>query len=764
MGAGPWRWFVAATVCALGVLVLVRHELLAPALVVVIVLLLVQQARLAGSVRARERQRDQLEHERLRREGDARFRALIESSSDLVLVVDDEGLVTFCTPATEHLLGVPDVELLGRPPFERVHPDDGWRVPPLLERPAGPNDVVEALDVRLAHADGSHRWFEVLSRDLRDEPSVGGVVLTCREITDRRRAEQRLARSEARFRALVQNSSDVVAVVDSGGVFTYVSPAVTRVLGHRSDDLVGTDVHDLVGDEVLRRLAEHPELLAMDPFPQTSGEVLVPDRSGHLHTMAVTVTDLRREPAVGGIVLNARDVSVRKELERHLHHQARHDALTGLGNRARFTEHVTQALEELPDAARVAVLLVDVDDFKTVNDSLGHAAGDQLLVAVASRLQECLRLSDVAARLGGDEFGVLLPACYGESEAEGVATRILEALAEPLDVQGHTLEITASLGIALSTPGDQAGEVLLRNADVAMYLAKGRGKARFERFQEDLHVDAFERLEMKAELGRAIDEDQLVLHYQPVVDLATGRISEVEALVRWRHPRRGLLAPAAFIPLAEQTGLIIPLGRWVLDAAVGQLSRWTDRPGGHQLVLAVNLSVRQLQQDGIVEDVLDVLDRHGVAAERLVVEVTESMLVEDSSVAAKRIDELRSAGVSLAVDDFGTGYSSLATLERFGIDYIKIDRSFVERLGAGGEPDLVRTIVDLARQRGARTVAEGIEGNAQLVQLRSLGCDLGQGFYFSEPLEAAAFERLLAAEGPADAITEPPVEMAERPS
>jgi diguanylate cyclase (GGDEF)-like protein len=426
-----------------------------------------------------------------------------------------------------------------------------------------------------------------------------------------------------------------------------------------------------------------------------------------------------------------------------------HDALTGLGNRSLFTERVTEALATVDDGARVAVLFVDLDDFKTVNDSLGHAAGDQLLVAVASRLQECLRITDVAARLGGDEFGLLLPASYGESEAEGVAERVLEALRAPLEIQGREIELTASVGIAFGSRIDGTGEVLLRNADVAMYLAKGRGKARYEVFREEMHADVFERLELKADLGRAIDEGQLLLHYQPVVDLATGRITEVEALVRWRHPRRGLLSPANFIPLAEETGLIVPLGRWVMDAAVAQLKRWNELPGGQDLVLAVNLSVRQLQQDGIVSEVLDVLDRHQVPPSHLIVEVTESMLVEESSEAARRIDVLRSAGVSLAVDDFGTGYSSLATIQRFGIDYIKIDRSFVERLGAGAEPDLVGTIIDLARQVGARTVAEGIEGNAQLVQLRSLGCDLGQGFYFAEPLTPSAFERLLVPEAAA---------------
>lgn len=683
-----------------------------------------------------------LNEERHRRESERRFRVLVENASDLVMVAGPDGRVTFCSPASERLLGLPDAFFVGRDPFERVHADDRWRVPPLLEHPCPPQDTADPLELRLAHADGAFRWFEVITRDLRSEPSVGGIVINARDITDRKRAEQRLARSEARFRALVQNSSDVVAVVDEHGTFTYVSPAVTAVLGYRADDLVGTSALDLVQPDVAADVRANPELLGMDPFPQTSVEVRLIDSTGAARTMDVTIADLRREPAVGGIVLNARDVTVRKELEHDLRHQALHDALTGLGNRNLFTERVSRSLEATTQGARVAVLFVDLDDFKTVNDSLGHAAGDQLLVAVAERLQSCLRLSDLAARLGGDEFGVLLPASYGETEAQGVADRILDALRQPLEIQGRTINLTASLGIAFGDPGTGSGEVLLRNADVAMYLAKGRGKNRYEMFREEMHTNVFERLEMKADLARAIEDDQLLLHYQPIVDLHSGRILKVEALVRWRHPERGLLSPANFIPLAEETGLIVPLGRWVLDHAVAQLRRWRDEAGA-DLHLAVNLSVRQLEQEGIVGEVLDALRRHEVLPERLIVEVTESMLVEEHSEAAQRIEELRDAGMALAVDDFGTGYSSLGTIQRFGVDFIKIDRSFVERLGAGGEPDLVRTIVDLANQLGAETVAEGIEANAQLAQLRALGCDLGQGFYFSEPLSAEAFERLL---------------------
>ena len=684
-----------------------------------------------------------------RQRSERRFKVLVENSSDVVTVVDGGHRVIFCSPAARRILGREPEALVGQAQYELVHPDDRPLVRAFLASPdADDESAGDPLEVRLLHADGTYRWFEVVTRDLREQDEIGGVVVNFREITDRKGAEQRLANSEARFRALVQNSSDVVAVVDDDALFTYVSPAITGMLGYRADDLLGTSVLGLLPTDEAGRVEALRRTLTSESFRQTSVEVRIPDVRGAWHTVDITITDLRREPAVGGVVLNARDVTVRKELEHDLRHQALHDTLTGLGNRAMFTGRVTEALEQGEDRLdAVSVLFVDLDDFKTVNDSLGHAVGDQLLVVAAERLRECLRVSDTAARLGGDEFAVLLEHAYGQSEVIQVAERILESLRQPIVIGPREIVVTASVGIAMNSDRSTSAEVLLRNADMAMYLAKDRGKARFEVFEDEMHASVFERLEMKAALARAIDQaDELELHYQPIMSLASGRVTGVEALVRWQHPDRGLLAPGSFIPLAEDTGLIVPLGRWVLEQACRQLVTWREEvPGAEALTMSVNLSVRQLGNPTIVADIVQILERTGLPAECLVLEITESLLVDERSTMPERLTELRAVGVSLAVDDFGTGYSSLGYLQRFPIDIIKIDRSFVEGLGQGAdEPGVVRAIIDVARRIGARTVAEGIQGAEQLKALKALRCDGGQGFYFARPMPADDFTDRLA--------------------
>ncbi|HSL57503.1 MAG TPA: EAL domain-containing protein, partial [Acidimicrobiales bacterium] len=422
-----------------------------------------------------------------------------------------------------------------------------------------------------------------------------------------------------------------------------------------------------------------------------------------------------------------------------------HDELTGLGNRAMFTARVVRALGRTePRLDQVGVLFIDLDDFKEVNDSLGHHVGDQLLIAVAERVRACLRVSDTAARLGGDEFAVLLEDTYGETEIVAVAERMIATIGEPLTIDGREITVTASLGIAIDPDRSGTVEELLRSADVAMYLAKEKGKARFEVFRREIHAGAFERLEMKAALAAAIAGDELVLHYQPIVDLASTHITGFEALVRWRHPTRGLLGPGAFIPLAEETGLIVPLGRWVLTEACTQLRAWQDRwPEARGRKVSVNLSVRQLEQADIVDEVAKVLQETRLDPANLTLEITESLVMHDAEVVRERLAEIHALGVSFALDDFGTGYSSLGYIQRFPVDVIKIDRSFVDQLGEGGGAGVVRTIIDLADGLPAEVVAEGIETEAQRQVLISLGCRKGQGYHFSRPVPAAEFAGLL---------------------
>ncbi|MGH9050928.1 MAG: bifunctional diguanylate cyclase/phosphodiesterase, partial [Acidimicrobiia bacterium] len=684
----------------------------------------------------------------LRRRSEARFRALIENSSDLVVVLGDDTRVTFVSPATHRLLGRSEEYFAGKEPMQFVHPDDRGAIRELLDTARPLSAPTEPLEIRLAHADGSYRWFEMLSHDLRTEPDIAGIVINAREITDRKGAEQLLARNEARFRALVQHSSDVVAVIDENAFFTYISPSIFGMLGYKPDELVGTSALSLLPPEdVTPALRSHSQVLA-DTFEQTSAELRVRNRDGSWHTVDLTITDLRDEPAVEGIVLNARDVTVRKALEQDLRTQALHDALTGLGNRNMFADRVTHALKRRHDRERViAVLCVDLDDFKTVNDSLGHEVGDQLLVLVADRLRSCLREADTAARLGGDEFAILLESAFNEREVAGVAERILGMMRAPFEIGDRDLSLTASVGIAVNADRTSSSEVLLRNADMAMYLAKERGKDRAETFEQSMHATVFERLELRTDLAHGIDNGQLVLHYQPIVGLQSARVLGLEALVRWDHRDRGLMAPDAFVPMAEETGLIVPLGRWVLTEACEQLRAWKQSyPRCPIRTVSVNLSVRQLQREGIVDEVADAIAQASLQPSDLVLEITESMLMTDTKVIRENLTGLRDLGVSLAVDDFGTGYSSLGLIKHLPVDTIKIDRTFVDGLGQdGGDDTVVRAILGLAQGLGVKTVAEGIEGAAQLEVLRKLDCDLGQGYYFSRPLTAEAVDELLHA-------------------
>ena len=689
----------------------------------------------------------------LRRRSERRFRALVENSSDIVLVVDADRQITFASPAAHRLLGLPEKALLGSHPARWVHPDDWPDLARVLDgSPSLPRPESEEVEVRIRHVDGSHRWFEIRTRDLSHDPEIQGLVVTAREITDRKATEQQLASSEARFRALVQSSSDVVAVLADNGCFSYLSPAVTEMLGYDPEELVGTPAVALIPpSNVADFAATYPELsqrkLPDGDLSTRRVEAQLHHRSGELRTVDITVTDMRADPAVGGIVLNARDITVRKALEADLRFQALHDTLTGLANRTMFTQQTAAALRDFTDDRTVGALFIDLDDFKTVNDSLGHAVGDQLLQEVSSRLVTSLSTDDLAARLGGDEFAVLVVDATDEAGVVSLAESVLAIVAQPYRIQGREIRVTASIGIAFANEEAVDAEVLLRSADVAMYLAKDRGKNRYAVFESHMHTSVFERLELKADLVRAIDDGQLRCFYQPIVSLQTGRITGVEALVRWEHPTRGLLSPDAFIPLAEDTGLIVPLGKWVLREACQQLRTWQLKlPPQSTLSMSVNLSVRQLAHDQIVRDVRNAVEDAALDPSTVTMEITETTLMHDTEVTRHRLDELRRIGVSLAVDDFGTGYSSLQYVQKFPIDVIKIDRSFVVGLGTNpGDSAVVQSMIELSQRLGVHTVAEGIDRPEQVTLLQSLGADLGQGYLFSKPVPASGIDALLAA-------------------
>ncbi len=437
---------------------------------------------------------------------------------------------------------------------------------------------------------------------------------------------------------------------------------------------------------------------------------------------------------------------VRQQLD-NLSYQAYFDTLTGLPNRALFMDRLNQALSRRSASAEiVAVLFLDLDHFKVINDSLGHAVGDQLLVEVARRLQACMRVGDTVARLGGDEFTVLSESTGDIAEAEGVAVRIARQLDAVFTIDGRDMFINASIGIVVVAANDGSADDLLRNADAAMYEAKSHGRGRFEVFDLAMGDRVSRRLELETGLRRAIERDEFEVHYQPIVDLATGRLSEVEALVRWQHPERGLIPPIEFIPLAEETGLILPMGRWVLREACRQVRSWhMQRPADVPLVLNVNLSSREFQHPGLIADIIDMLEETKFDPTCLKLEITESAMMRDGEAAIATLTRLRQMGIKLAIDDFGTGYSSLAYLQRFPIDILKIDQSFVQHMGEGrGDEAIVGTIMSLAKILKLSVTGEGIETHGQLDRLRALGCDHGQGYFLSRPLTAGAMQELLA--------------------
>jgi diguanylate cyclase (GGDEF)-like protein len=421
-------------------------------------------------------------------------------------------------------------------------------------------------------------------------------------------------------------------------------------------------------------------------------------------------------------------------------HRAFHDALTELPNRPLFLDRLEHALARSPRSdSGVAVLFLDIDRFKGVNDRFGHAAGDELLIAVARRLEECVRPGDTVARFGGDEFAVLVEE-VGDDQATAVASRILAALEAPFSIQEKNVFVSASVGIAT---GRRGADELMRNADLAMYKAKSAGKGRFERFEPNLHAAVVERLELEVELRAAVENEDFVLHYQPIVCLERSAIVGMEALLRWVHPERGVVSPGDFVPLAEETRLIVPIGRWVLTEACRRGQMWNAAHGGG-LAICVNISAQQLDQPGLVDDVAHALAKSGLPAEQLVLEITETLLMQDTEATISKLARLKELGIQLAVDDFGTGYSSLQYLNRFPIDILKIAKSFVDGLaGDTEETALVRAITDLADNFSLRVVAEGIESPEQVPRLRALGCDLGQGFHFARPLEDAGVTALL---------------------
>lgn len=553
-----------------------------------------------------------------------------------------------------------------------------------------------------------------------------GLLNAVRSLSERR-GQDRLA-------AMVEHSSDVVVLVDESGHIKYASPGLAGTLGHDAADWIGRPIVDLIADEDRSAAAgEIQSLFADDSDATIRFESSLVHVDGQRRRMEATFANLLGGDVVDGIVATFRDITEQRDLERKLSHRAFHDELTGLANRALFLDRMDHALRVDRSAADpVVVLFVDLDDFKSVNDALGHGVGDQLLRTIADRVKSASGSGDTPARLGGDEFALLLEDRGGVDRALDVAERLLDSLREPVRLAGYDLVVLASVGVAVAAPGMTTSS-LLRDADIAMYEAKRAGKGQIKIFDPAMRLRATTQLEYRSELSSALENGEMRLVYQPLVDLRSGEVTGAEALLRWTHPMRGEVSPAEFIPIAERSGLIKDIGKWVLHEAMREAASWQVR--GPRYV-SINVSAVQLRSEDFVGQVAESLEFSGLAPEHVMLEVTETVLADEIESASTALNSLRALGVRIAIDDFGTGYCSLSYLQKFPVDVVKIDRQFIDEVDGDARPSsLALMILQMTNSMGVTSFAEGIERPAQIAALRTFGCDIGQGYLLSRPLE-----------------------------
>lgn len=670
------------------------------------------------------------------RAGEQRYRVLVEDAPEAI-VVHRDGIILYVNATGAQLVGVPDAShLVGRRMHDFAHPDSKARLhDAIVERERGHFDPTPH-EYRMLAPDGRIIDVEALSVAVEHDgaPAIQTVL---RDVTTRREAEAALRDRETRLRLVMQQIPAVLWATDVDGRFTSAAGAGLGALGIDASELVG----QLASDYFASVNQAAPSEATRDALGgrSTSFEF----EWGH-RAVSCNVEPLRSAAGdIEGTLGLAVDITDRKVLETQLTYRAFHDPLTGLANRELFRNRLTHALTRLGRGGHVAVLFLDLDDFKTVNDSLGHTEGDRLLKGVAARLKASVRGHDTVARFGGDEFAILLEGMERPEEALDVVARVEGALAQPMNLRGRKMHVGGSIGLAHASIGETADEVL-RNADVAMYRAKDSETERHAVYEAHMHAAVVDRLELESDLRVAIERNELYLLFQPVVALDSGEIQGFEALLRWKHPRRGTLAPATFVPLAEETGLVLELGRWTVNEACRALAELhalarNGAPGLHdQLRMGINISGHQFRSDAFIEQAQGAIEEAAVAPGRIVFEITEGTVMGRSTDTLRRLHALKQLGVQLAIDDFGTGYSSLGYLQQFPIDVLKVDRTFIEGVTDGGSnAALTRTILTLGELMHLRTLAEGVETHAQRLELLRMGCRFAQGYLFSRPLLAA---------------------------
>ena len=675
------------------------------------------------------------------RESEERYRLLVERMREGLVQTGNDGVFQFVNDRFCEMVGYSREELLGlQGDLLLAYPEDValMREKALLRL----RHVADQYEVRIRRKDGTVVWIEIGGAPVVDgRGDVIGSIGVHNDVTERRMAEAALRESEARYRLMAENATDVIARTSSRGVILYASEASRRLLGFEPSELVGRSFYDFVF-EADREEIRHLSKLIHESGPTTFA-YRVEKKDGSLVWFETTSRSVRHgvTDPIREVVSVSRDVTERRNVEEQIEYQAYHDALTGLPNRRLFRDRLTIALAHARRMNHpLAVMFLDLDRFKVVNDTLGHSVGDKLLKSVAMRLQSSLREEDSIARMGGDEFTVLLADLQTIDHAAKIAQKVLDTVAQTVSIDGTELFLTTSVGIAVFPSDGDNAEALLANADHAMYRAKEAGRNSYQMFTPAMNSRALERLSLENDLRHALERGELVLHYQPQINIATGRVTGVEALLRWNRPGFGLVAPKDFIPIAEETRLIVPIGEWVLREACRQARAWQS-PGSPGFRMAVNLSPRQFQHSDLPQVIASALEYSGLPPGDLELEITESLAMQNTARTIATLQKLRDMGVQIAIDDFGTGHSSLNYLRSFPIDSVKIDQEFVQEIeGSAADRAIIAAVIGMARGLSLRVIAEGVETEQQLDFLREQGCEEVQGFLFGEPVPATAVQ------------------------
>jgi Amt family ammonium transporter len=673
-------------------------------------------------------------------DSEKKYRSFFENTGTAIMMIEEDSTLLLVNSEFEKFSGYTKKEVEGRMTLAAFFAEK--EIPGILEkhRLRRINEGCAPSSYETQFMDKSGRIkpvFVSVSMIPNTRQSLGSLI----DLTRLRRAEENFHKQQAYFNQLFEYSPQAIIITDIEGIALNINKGFEDLFGYNLQEMKGKyNRHVIVPSDILEEAEAFNNSIRRGQ--SIHKESYRKTKDGRLIPVSVLGYPIGMNQKIENIFYIYEDISERKTFEAELYRQAFYDSLTDIPNRVLFMERLQRSIERRKRRKDYffAVMLIDLDRFKYVNDSLGHFAGDKLLIEVARRFRQCLREVDTVARLGGDEFAVLLEEIDAKADVIHIARRLQKTAEEPFYIENHHVHISASIGIVVQTKWYSTSENILRDADNAMYRAKEQGKARFKVFNQKMHDKALESLKLENDLRRAIQEDELVLYYQPIFSILTGRLEGFEALVRWKHPVQGLLSPNRFIPIAEETGLIIPLGQWVIHTACCQLRTWRQRLcASHKLTVHVNVSPRQFLQKNLVQCIVEILDETGLKAGHLKLELTESAVMENPQSAVNQLNQLRDIGIQLWIDDFGTGYSSLSYLKRFPINGLKIDRSFVSgKEGKKENMEIVKMIIGLARTLNIKVVAEGVENLKQLSELKQMSCDSAQGFFFSKPVDGQA--------------------------